>query len=46
LENFICFFFFQAGYNHLDFVWGENAHIEIYAKVVELAQQYASKNRK
>jgi len=31
---------FQPSYAHLDFVWGENAYIDIYPQVVSLIKQY------
>ena len=30
-------------YGHMDFVWGENAHVDVYADIVDLLKKYAQK---
>jgi alpha-beta hydrolase superfamily lysophospholipase len=37
---------FEPDYAHLDFVWGDDAHIRIYPRIVELVCEYHEKREK
>lgn len=39
-EETVVYAQFEEEYGHLDFVWGDDAHIRIYLKLVELAKKH------